>query len=414
MARTVVVVGNQADDVRRAVGEGDKRIGFAYQNAQLGTGHAVLSAETQLIGYEGDILILNGDLPALRPDTLKGFVEFHRASGAPLSLLTAVVPDPKGYGRVMRTYSGDVSRIVEEADATAEERATREINCGIYCSDAQWLWDPLKRARADNAQKEIYLTDLVEILRRDGHKVAAYRHPDAEEVLGVNDRRELAAAVRALHRRKAAALMQDGVTILDPETAYIDVDVKIGPDTILEPGVMLLGATEIGRGAVIGTGTRIADSVVGDGTSVLPYCVIAQSKIGRGCRIGPFAHLRPETHLDMDVRVGNFVETKKTRMAAGSKANHLTYLGDAEIGRNANIGAGTITCNYDGKDKHLTVIGDGAFIGSDSQLIAPVTVGKGAYVAAGSSITDDVPDEALAITRGRQVNKEGWARKKRG
>jgi len=411
MARTVVVVGNQADDVRRAVGEGDKRIGFAYQNAQLGTGHAVLSAETQLVGYEGDILILNGDLPALRPDTLKGFVEFHRASGAPLSLLTAVVPDPKGYGRVMRTYSGDVSRIVEEADATAEERATREINCGIYCSDAQWLWDPLKRARADNAQKEIYLTDLVEILRRDGHKVAAYRHPDAEEVLGVNDRRELAAAVRALHRRKAAALMQDGVTILDPETAYIDVDVKIGPDTILEPGVMLLGATEIGRGVVIGTGTRIVDSIVGDGTSVLPYCVIAQSKIGRGCRIGPFAHLRPETHLDEDVRVGNFVETKKTRMAAGSKANHLTYLGDAEIGRKANIGAGTITCNYDGVSKMRTIIEDDVFVGSDTQLVAPVRIRKGAFIGAGSTITKDVPAHALAISRAEQVVKEDWVKR---
>ena len=411
MARTVVVVGNQADEVRRAVGEGDKRIGFAYQNAQLGTGHAVLSAESQLIGYDGDVLILNGDLPALRPDTLKGFVEFHRASGAPLSLMTAVVSDPKGYGRVMRTYSGDVSRIVEESDATAEEKSTREINCGIYCSDAQWLWDPLKRARADNAKKEIYLTDLIEILRRDGHKVAAYRHPDAEEVLGVNDRRELAAAVRALHRRKAAALMQEGVTILDPETAYIDVEVKVGPDTILEPAVMLLGATEIGRGAAIGTGTRIADSIVGDGTSILPYCVIAQSRIGRGCRVGPFAHLRPETHLDEEVRVGNFVEIKKTRMAAGSKANHLTYLGDAEIGRKANIGAGTITCNFDGVSKLRTIIEDEVFIGSDTQLVAPVRIRKGAFIGAGSTITKDVPPHALAISRAEQVVKEDWVKR---
>ncbi len=411
MARTVVVVGNQADEVRRAIGEGDKRIGFAYQNAQLGTGHAVLSAESQLHGYEGDVLILNGDLPALRPETLKNFIEFHRASGAALSLLTAVVADPKGYGRVMRTYSGDVSRIVEESDATTEERATREINCGIYCADALWLWDPLKRARADNAKKEIYLTDLIEILRRDGHKVAAYRHPEPEEVLGVNDRRELAAAVRALQRRKAATLMQGGVTILDPETAYIDVDVKVGRDTVIEPGVMLSGTTEIGRGVTIGAGSRIADSVVGDGTSILPYCVIARSRIGRACRIGPFAHLRPETHLDEEVRIGNFVEIKKTRMAAGSKANHLTYLGDADVGRKANIGAGTITCNFDGVSKLRTVIEDEVFIGSDTQLVAPVRVRRGAFIGAGSTITKDVPPYALAVSRAQQVVKEDWVKR---
>ena len=239
MSRTVVVVGNQADEVRRAVGETDKRIGFAYQDSQRGTGHAVLSAEGHLLGYEGDVLILNGDLPALRPDTLHRFVDFHRASGAPLSLMTAVVDVPGGYGRVIRTYNGDVSRIVEEADATVEEKAIKEINCGIYCVDTTWLWDPLKRARADNAQREIYLTDLVEILRRDGHKVAAFRHADAEEVLGVNDRRELSAATRALHRRKVLGLMKEGVTVLDPETTFVDVDVRVGQDTILEPGVML-------------------------------------------------------------------------------------------------------------------------------------------------------------------------------
>src|SRR5437899_419612 len=263
MSRTVVVVGNQADEVRRAVGETDKRIGFAYQDSQRGTGHAVLSAEGHLLGYEGDVLILNGDLPALLPETLKTFIDFHRASGAPLSLMTAVVDVPGGYGRVIRTYNGDVSRIVEEADATVEEKAIKEINCGIYCVDTTWLWDPLKRARADNAQREIYLTDLVEILRRDCHKVAAYRHPDAEEVLGSNDRRELSAAARALHRRKVLGLMEAGVTVLDPETTFVDVDVKVGQDTVLEPGVMLLGATEIGRGVTIGMGSRVDDSVVG-------------------------------------------------------------------------------------------------------------------------------------------------------
>jgi len=411
MSRTVVVIGNQADEVRRAVGDNDKRVGFAYQDAQRGTGHAVLSAERHLAGYEGDVLILNGDLPALRPDTLSRFVEFHRASGAPLSLVTVVVESPAGYGRVIRTYNGDLSRIVEEADATTEEKATKEVNCGIYCVDAAWLWDPLKRARADNAQREIYLTDLVEILRRDGHKVAAYRHSGADEVLGVNDRRELAAATRALHRRKADALMASGVTILDPETTFVDVDVKVGPDTILEPGVMLLGATEIGRGVTIGSGSRIADSLVGDGTAILPYCVVASSRIGRACRIGPFAHLRPETLLDDEARLGNFVETKRIHMGQGSKANHLTYLGDAEIGKRANIGAGTITCNYDGVQKLRTVIEDEVFIGSDTQLVAPVRVRRGAYVGAGSTITKDVPAHALAISRAQQVVKEGWAKK---
>jgi bifunctional UDP-N-acetylglucosamine pyrophosphorylase / glucosamine-1-phosphate N-acetyltransferase len=411
VARSVVVVGNQADEVRRAIGDDDKRIGFAFQKDQLGTGHAVLSAERQLAGHQGDVLILNGDLPALRGETLKQFVEFHRTSSAPLSLLTTVIPDPKGYGRVIRNYSGDVSRIVEEADAAPEERATQEINCGIYCVDVASLWRPLKRATANNVKGEIYLTDLVEILRRDGQKVAAYRHPNASEVLGVNDRRELAAAARALHRRKAEALMAAGVSILDPDSVRIDVDVEVGQDTVIEPGVLLLGATEIGREARIGVGCRISDTEVGDGTVILPYCVINSSRIGSACRIGPFAHLRPETHLEAEVRVGNFVETKKTKMARGSKANHLTYLGDTEVGRKANIGAGTITCNYDGVSKHRTVIEDEVFIGSDTQLVAPVRIRRGAFIGAGSTITKDVPPHALAISRGRQVVKEDWVKR---
>jgi bifunctional UDP-N-acetylglucosamine pyrophosphorylase/glucosamine-1-phosphate N-acetyltransferase len=411
VARTVVVVGSQADEVRAAVGDHDKRIGFAFQKDPLGTGHAVLSAERQLAGHQGDILILNGDLPALRAETLRTFVAFHRASGAPLTLLTTVVPAPRGYGRIIRNYSGDVSRIVEESDATPEERATQEINCGIYCVDEAFLWRPLKRATANNAQGEIYLTDLVEILRHEGHKVAAYRHPDPQEVLGVNDRRELAAASRALYRRKADALMAAGVTIVDPDTTYIDVDVTIGADSVIEPNVVLLGATALGREVHVGSGSRLDNARVGDGTMILPYCVLHQSRIGRGCRIGPFANLRPETVLEDGARLGNFVETKKIRLGRGSKANHLAYLGDAEIGRNVNIGAGTITCNYDGVAKHRTVIEDDVFIGSDTQLIAPIRVRRGAFVGAGSTITKDVPAHALAIARGRQVVREGWARR---
>jgi bifunctional UDP-N-acetylglucosamine pyrophosphorylase/glucosamine-1-phosphate N-acetyltransferase len=411
MTSAVVVIGNQAEEVRRAVGEADKRIAFAYQKEQLGTGHAVLSAERLLHGHQGDILILNGDLPMIHPRTLNRFTQFHRASGALLSLLTTVVGDPHGYGRVIRNYSGDLSRIVEESDATPEERATQEINCGIYCVDAAHLCKPLKQATADNAQGEIYLTDLIEILRKEGRKVAVYRHPDTTEVLGVNDRREMAAAAMALHRRKADALMVAGVTIIDPARTYIDVNVEVGNDTIIEPGVMLQGRTVIGEEARLGAGCRIADTTVGRGTEILPYCVVATAKIGRGCRIGPFAHLRPETELDEGARLGNFVETKKTRLGKGSKANHLAYLGDAEIGREVNIGAGTITCNYDGASKHRTVIEDEVFIGSDTQLVAPVRVRRGAFVGAGSTITKDVPPHSLALSRARQEVKEDWAKR---
>jgi bifunctional UDP-N-acetylglucosamine pyrophosphorylase/glucosamine-1-phosphate N-acetyltransferase len=411
VGRAIVVVGSQADEVRGAVGDSDKRIAFAFQKEQLGTGDAVLSAERQLAGYEGDVLILNGDLPAIRPETLRRFVEFHRGAGAPLSLMTTVVPDPRGYGRVIRNYAGDVSRIVEESDATPEERATQEINCGVYCIDAQSLLRPLRRATRDNAQGEIYLTDLVEILRKDGRKVGAYRHPEPAEVLGVNDRRELAAAARALYRRKAEALMISGVTLVDPETTYIDADVEVGRDSVIEPGVILAGRTVVGEETRIGAGCRVADTTIGDGTVLLPYCVVTQARIGRGCRVGPFAHLRPETHLDEEVRVGNFVETKKARLMRGSKANHLSYLGDAEIGRGANVGAGTITCNFDGTAKHRTVIEDEVFIGSDTQLVAPVRVRRGAFIGAGSTITKDVPAYALAIGRGRQVVKEGWVKR---
>jgi bifunctional UDP-N-acetylglucosamine pyrophosphorylase/glucosamine-1-phosphate N-acetyltransferase len=411
VARTVVVIGNQADEVRRAVGDHDKRIAFAFQKEQLGTGHAVLSAERLLQGHTGDVLILNGDLPALRPETLRALVSYHRAHGAPLSLLTTVVADPRGYGRVIRNYGGDVSRIVEDADASADERATQEINCGIYCVDSQSLFRPLRQATRDNAQGEIYLTDLVEILRRASRKVAAYRHAEPQEVLGVNDRSEMAQASRALYQRKAEALMREGVTLVDPATTYVDMPVTIGRDSLLEPQVMILGDSRLGADVRIGLGSRLVDSEVGDGSEILPYCVIGQARVGRSCRVGPFAHLRPESTLEDESRVGNFVETKKTRLGRGSKANHLSYLGDAEIGREVNIGAGTITCNYDGVHKHRTVIEDEVFIGSDTQLVAPVRIRRGAFVGAGSTITKDVPSHALALSRARQENKEGWAKR---
>jgi len=411
--RVAVVVGNPSDEVRTALGERDRRISFCIQERPLGTGHAVLSAEKTLNGLEGTLLILNGDLPSLLPSTLRTFLDFHFQSGSPLTLLSAQVAEPGSYGRVVRNYNAEVARIVEATDASPEEKQIKEINAGIYCVQLSHLFRNLRLASSNNAQAEVYLTELVEILKRDHQKVAAYHHPDPEEVLGVNNRQELARATRTLFLRKATELMEAGVTILDPRSTYVETPVRVGRDTHLYPMTMLEGKTVIGENCRIGAGTRIADSVLGDSVEVLSHCVITQSRIGRGARIGPFAHLRPETELADDVRIGNFVETKKSRVGRGSKANHLAYLGDSEIGSGVNVGAGTITCNYDGEKKHKTILEDDVFIGSDSQMVAPVRVRKGAYVGAGSTITKEVPPFALAIARGRQVNIENWARKRK-
>jgi len=411
--RVLVVVGSPSEDVREAVGTKDKRVGFCVQDQPLGTGHAVLCAEKVLKGVEGTLLILNGDLPSLRVETLRSFLDFHRQQGAPLTLLTAVIPEPGSYGRIIRNYNSEVARIVEAADAGAEERQIKEINAGIYCAEVEHLFKHLRQAGASNTQGEIYLTDLVEILRKNHRKVAAFCHPESVEVLGVNNRRELARAGKTAYLRKAHELMDAGVTLLDPDSTYVEANVRVGLDTVLCPMTHLQGNTVIGEGCRIGSGTRISDSVLSDGVEILDYCVIRKARIGRGTRVGPFAHLRPETDLAEEVRIGNFVETKTTRMGRGSKANHLSYLGDSEIGSGVNLGAGTITCNYDGVKKHRTVLEDEVFIGSDSQLVAPVTVRKGAYVGAGSTITKDVPAFGLAIARGRQVVVENWARKRR-
>jgi bifunctional UDP-N-acetylglucosamine pyrophosphorylase/glucosamine-1-phosphate N-acetyltransferase len=411
--RVLVVVGPQSDEVRLAIGNKDKQVSFCVQEQPLGTGHAVLSAQKALKGSSGTLLILNGDLPSLKASTLTAFLEHHSRTGAPLTLLTATVPDPGSYGRIVRNYSADVARIVEASDANPEERQIQEINCGIYCAEIDLLYRYLKQAGPDNVQKEIYLTQLVEILRRNHRKVAAYQHADAEEVLGVNNREELARAGKTLFRRKARELMHSGVTIVDPDCTYVETPVRIGRDTILYPMVHLEGATVVGESCRIGTGTRISDSVLGDEVEVLNHCVITRSRIGKKARVGPFAHLRPESDLAEGARIGNFVETKNSRIGTGSKANHLAYLGDAEIGSGVNVGAGTITCNYDGEKKHRTVLEDEVFIGSDSQLVAPVRVRKGAYVGAGSTITKEVPPYALALARGRQINVENWVKSRR-
>jgi len=410
-ATTVVVVGHLAEHVKEALG---KRLGlrFALQQPQLGTGHALLQAEPHLRGRSGTVVLLSGDVPLLRPETLRTLIDTHVGRGAAATVLTARVDSPDGYGRIVRK-DGRIAAIVEHKDASAAERAIDEINSGIYAFALEPLFDALKSIGAANAQAEYYLPDLVRIYRERGLPVETVSLEDPREILGVNSRMELADVTTILKTTRNEELMASGVTIVDPATAWIGPDVVIGADTILHPNVYLEGSTRIGSHCEIHAGVRIVSSTIDDGVIINNYCVITESHIASGARIGPFAHIRPQSDVGPEAHVGNFTELKKTTMGKGAKANHLSYLGDATIGEKVNIGAGTITCNYDGTHKHPTVIEDGAFIGSDSQLVAPVRVGKGAYVAAGSSIVEDVPAGALGIARGKQVNKPGWVEKKK-
>jgi len=408
-ATTVVVVGHMADAVKHALG---KRLGlrFALQEPQLGPGHAVLQAEPHLAGARGTLVMLSGDVPLLQAGTLRALVATHEQRRAAATVLTARVDRPNGYGRIVRK-NGAIAAIVEEKDATAAERAIDEINSGIYAFDVAPLFDALRAIGSANAQGEYYLPDLVRVYRARGLAVETISLDDPREILGVNSRKELAEVTAILNTRRVDELMAAGVTIVDPASAWIGPDVEIGADTILHPGVYLEGRTRIGGGCEIHSGVRIVDSTIDDRVVINNFCVILESHVRAGAKVGPFAHIRPQSDVGERAHIGNFVELKKTTVGTGTKANHLAYLGDATIGDNVNIGAGTITCNYDGTVKHPTVIEDGAFIGSDSQLVAPVRVGKGAYVAAGSSITEDVPAGALGIARGRQVNKAGWVEK---
>ena len=403
----ITVVGYQSERVRGALeGLSDS---FVEQREQLGTGHAVLQAARRISAARGaTLLILNGDLPTLRPETLRRFVNRHRRSGSVLSVLTADLADPTGYGRIVRDAQGAVERIVEHGDATEQERTIPEINCGIYCAEPGELLRTLRKLRPDNEQGEYYITDAVHTLLARSRKVIAVKHGDADEVLGVNTRQELAQASRTLYARKAEQLQDRGVTLLDASRTCIDPRAKIGRDCVLYPDVLVEGATVIGEDCVIRPGSRLTDSRLGRRVEVRDHSVILESRVGDDVQIGPFAHLRPGSDLERGSRVGNFVELKKTRLGPGSKASHLAYLGDASIGPDCNIGAGTITCNYDGVDKHPTVLGKGVFIGSDSQLVAPVHLEDGAYVGAGSTVTHDVPPGSLALSRVRQLNIEGW------
>ena len=407
---TVVVVGHQAEQVA-AVVEPLAAL-TVLQQPQNGTGHAVQIARRAL-GRAKFAVVLPGDAPLVRTDTLKALIAAHHNGNAAATVLSAVLADPSGYGRVVRKSETAVSAIVEESQLTDEQREINEINSAIYCFTLEKLWPALAQVKPNNKHRELYLTDAIAVLNAKGETVQAQVAADAREVLGCNTRADLAEVDRVFRERKRNALMEDGVTIQLPETVLIDPDVTAGEDTIIEPGVQLLGKTKIGARCTIRTGSVLTDAILGEDVTVEPHCVVAQSRLDDRVIIGPFARLRPDNHLKAGARIGNFVELKKSTIGEGTKAMHLSYLGDAKIGSKSNIGAGTITCNYDGFHKYPTSIGNKVFIGSDTALVAPVRVGDGAYVAAGSTITENVPSDGLGIARGRQVNKPGWAAKKR-
>jgi len=406
----VTVLGHQAAEVGAAVEPLGVRT--VLQEPQRGTGHAVLLAR-KAIGHPKFLLVVPGDSPLVRPETLAALARAHRQSGAAATILSAEIPDPTGYGRIVRKEDGSVAAIVEDSAANEEQRAIHEINSSTYCFTLNQLWPCLAQLKPENKHKELYLTDAIALLRQRGQLVQAVMATDADEVLGCNTRADLAAVDAIFRRRKRESLMADGVTIELPETVLVDPDVVAGPDTLIEPCVQLLGKTRIGANCKVGTGSVLANAILEDGVTVKPHSIVSASHLARGASVGPFAHLRDGARLDAGARVGNFVEVKKSRLEAGVKAMHLSYLGDARIGRETNIGAGTITCNYDGVDKNPTTIGRRVFIGSDTALVAPIRVGDGAYVAAGSTITENVPPNALGIARGKQVNKPGWAEARR-
>ncbi|MGD8192542.1 bifunctional UDP-N-acetylglucosamine diphosphorylase/glucosamine-1-phosphate N-acetyltransferase GlmU [Brevibacillus ginsengisoli] len=403
----IVVVGHGAEIVQQTLGDS---VSYALQAQQLGTGHAVQQAAPLLENKEGTTLILYGDVPLLSQETLTAFLHFHQEQQSAATVLTATLSDPTGYGRIIRDDSGEVLRIVEQKDATPEERAITEINTGIYCFDNQKLLQTLSQLRNNNAQGEYYITDCIGILREAGDKISAYVSLDPDETMGVNDRVQLSQAEAYMRRRINENHMRNGVTIIDPASTYIESGVVIGSDTILHPGTILRGKTVIGDDCVIGPQTDLKNVVV-ESQVTITYSVLVDSQVETQAIVGPYAYVRPGSLIGSQAKVGDFVELKNAKIGKGTKVPHLSYIGDAEIGEGVNIGCGSITVNYDGKDKHKTIVGDHSFIGCNSNLVAPVQVGKGAYVAAGSTINQDVPDDALAIARERQVNKLGYATK---
>ncbi len=405
--RIVLVVPPDADEIARIAGPDVQAV---VQRERLGTGHAVREARTAC--GEDEVLVMAGDMPLLSGETVERLVSHHRAAGAAVTLLTAVVDQPQGYGRVLR-QRGRVTRIVEERDATDDQKKITEIATSVYCFQPARLWTALAEVRADNDQGEYYLTDVVGLLARAGARVEAVTVADPTEALGVNDRKQLAAVAAIQRRRILDRLMEAGVTILDPASTYVEDTVTIGPDTVLQPQVVLEGATTIGSECVIGAGSHVAGSRLADRVILKPYSVIEESEVEEGATLGPFCHLRPGCHIGAGAEIGNYAELKKARVGARTKIHHVSYVGDATVGARVNIGAGTITCNYDGFAKHRTVIADGAFVGTNTSLVAPLTVGEGAYIGAGSVITRDVPPGALAVERSPQIVKDGWVARRR-
>ncbi len=408
--KVVLVLGHQAERVKSAIG--DYRPEIVLQERQLGTGHAVQQAASAIDADSGPVMILCADTPLLTGATLKSVIEIHRKSRAAVTLLTAQVDHPFGYGRVVRGKQG-VMRVIEEKDATASQKKIKEVNAGIYCFDPRFLLSSLDQLGKNNAQEEYYLPDLIGLARKRKRGVAALRCSDPDEVMGVNSRYDLSRAETIMRRRINRRWMTEGVTMLDPETTFVGTEVSLGRDIVLYPNVRIEGKTKIGDSCIVYPGSRIRDSVIAATVTVKDCSVIEESDIAPGASVGPFTHLRPGAVIGEGARIGNFVEVKKSTIGIGSKANHLSYIGDAIVGRDVNIGAGVITCNYDGYEKHRTVIEDGVFVGSDAQLVAPVKVGRGAVIAAGATITRDVPEDALAISRVPQAVREGFASRRR-
>jgi len=408
--KIVVVVGHQAEKVQEVVAPlGAETV---LQQPQNGTGHALLVAK-RAIGNAKFVVVLPGDAPLVRTETLRALIQKHKKGQAAATILTAVLADPSGYGRILRKGGDAVGAIIEESQLTAEQQELNEINSSMYCFTTAKLWPALAEVKPNNKHREIYLTDAIGVMNAKGETVLAEIAEDSREMLGCNTRADLAGVDQTFREWKREALMRDGVTIQLPETVLIDPDVTAGEDTVIEPCVQLLGKTKIGARCVIRTGSVLHDAVLGDNVSIEAHCVVVESRVDSDVVAGPFARIRPGTHVKAGARIGNFVELKKSVVGEGSKVPHLSYIGDTKIGSKSNIGAGTITCNYDGFHKHPTTIGNKVFVGSDSVLIAPVRIGDGAYIAAGSAITENVPGDALGIARGRQVTKKGWASKKR-
>ncbi len=406
------IIGHEADLVQRAVE--DTGIRFVRQEPQRGTGHALMCAAKSLAAYE-QVIVLSGDAPLISPETIQKLRDFHQRNRAAMTLLSAHLENPTGYGRIIRAgaRSNEIKAIVEEKSCTPAQRKIREINSGFYAFSVKALFDHIDDLKTDNPHGEYYLTDMAAVLRRSKERVIAVQTENASEILGSNTRAELVELDQKMRMEKCRELIAEGVTIFNPASCVIDSNVEIEADTTIEPFVQLLGKTRIGSDCRIRSYSVLQNSTIGDGVIIRPGCVLDDARVESGAMLGPYSHLRPGSEIGEGAHVGNFVETKKVKLGKGSKANHLTYLGDAEIGVGVNIGAGTITCNYDGVHKHKTIIEDSVFVGSDATLVAPVKLGKGSYVGAASCITEDVPAESLAIGRSKQVVKEGWVKKKR-